>query len=173
MHLWRLEWSAFEAASKALADALCEEGEFDGIVAVARGGLPLGERLAEHLRLPLVSVTARANASDAIGSAPLPVLELDPSPLRHLTGSRRAIVCDDIVGSGATITAVKRALAATTGIADPVTVTLCQNAGARLSPDIWIWTVRDWVMFPWEDAGLPDRVKAKELSVAPVRRARR
>src|SRR5690606_41801595 len=30
------------------------------------------------------------------------------------------------------------------------TVALCRNAGATLNPDLWAWTVDDWVHFPWE-----------------------
>ena len=32
------------------------------------------------------------------------------------------------------------------------TVALCRNAGAAHDPDLWLWTVDDWVRFPWEPA---------------------
>lgn len=49
------------------------------------------------------------------------------------------------------------------------TVALCRNAGAAHDPQLWLWTVDDWVRFPWEPAkpagvpvenlALPERVQ--------------
>lgn len=42
------------------------------------------------------------------------------------------------------------------------TVVLCRNVGATHDPDLWLWTVDDWVRFPWEVA-LPAGVAAEDL----------
>jgi hypothetical protein len=45
------------------------------------------------------------------------------------------------------------------------TVVLCRNAGAVHGPDLWLWTVDDWVRFPWERT-LPTGVAVENLVVA-------
>ncbi|MGH3886285.1 MAG: hypothetical protein ACRDSZ_06910 [Pseudonocardiaceae bacterium] len=42
---------------------------------------------------------------------------------------------------------------------------LCRNAGAVHEPDLWLWTVDDWVRFPWEPA-LPTGMAVENLVVA-------
>jgi len=60
------------------------------------------------------------------------------------------LVVDDICGSGKTLATLKEAIL-TAGKATQVhTVTLCKNAGSDVDPDLWAWTVNDWVWFPWE-----------------------
>ncbi|MDQ3933051.1 MAG: phosphoribosyltransferase domain-containing protein [Actinomycetota bacterium] len=148
--LWRLEWPVFEDAAAELARRLAES-EPETIVAVARGGLPLGERLASSLDLPLVAVTARGNQTDAIESPPAAAIALDARPLEACREFSRIAVCDDIAGSGATLRALRNAIARHSGHSSKVvTATLCRNEGADPSPDISLWAVTDWVLFPWE-----------------------
>jgi len=58
---------------------------------------------------------------------------------------------DDICGSGATLRRVRQDLAPLVSpSAQVVTAVLCLNTGASTLPDYSIWTVADWVSFPWE-----------------------
>ncbi|WP_020501070.1 phosphoribosyltransferase [Sciscionella marina] len=80
-------------------------------------------------------------------------LDLDPLT-RALNGQRlkgRVLVVDDICGSGATLRRLRHDL---TPLLSPsaqlLTAVLCLNTGAATLPDYSIWTVSDWVVFPWE-----------------------
>ena len=42
------------------------------------------------------------------------------------------------------------ALRTRAGATETYSAALCRNAGSAVIPDLWIWTVRDWVTFPWE-----------------------
>jgi hypoxanthine phosphoribosyltransferase len=106
--------------------------------------------MAAHLSAQLLVVAARGNATEAIRSAPARVVTLDVDGLRACGVAKRILVCDDIAGSGATLRAVNAALKMSAPTASVLAATLCCNAGAQPPPDLWIWTVREWVLFPWE-----------------------
>ncbi|MCI0690145.1 MAG: phosphoribosyltransferase domain-containing protein, partial [Sporichthyaceae bacterium] len=63
----------------------------------------------------------------------------------------QVLLVDDIYGTGATVDALRPALASHLAPTTLVrTVVLCRNVGATTDPDLWLWTVDDWVRFPWE-----------------------
>jgi hypothetical protein len=45
------------------------------------------------------------------------------------------------------------------------TVVLCRNVGTVQYPDLWLWTVDDWVGFPWEPA-LPAGMRTENLPLS-------
>lgn len=170
--LWRLDWSEFEVAASRLAEQL-QGLDAECVVAIARGGLTLGERLASALTTPLVAVRAQGNERDEIGSPPAAVVRLDASSLGDCAGMRRIVLCDDIVGGGATLSAVSAALLQSAPEATLATAALCCNAYASPQPDLWIWTVSDWVLFPWEQAsGRWRQAQSLHVPAPSQRRAR-
>lgn len=166
--LWRLDQDVFERAACALANGLQEYEPMDRIVAIARGGCSLGAELSNLTGVALSEVRARSNRSDELWSEMRPAVEVDPVATLNIEPAMRLLVVDDICGSGQTLIAVKEAFSRF-GISNLITATLCLNAGNTAKPDIWVWTVRDWVIFPWEELPpdqatepltLPDRLRS-------------
>src|SRR5262249_18918399 len=63
----------------------------------------------------------------------------------------RVLIVDDICGSGATLHRLRHGLDPwLSPSAEVLTAVLCLNTGASILPDYSVWTVSDWVVFPWE-----------------------
>lgn len=126
--VWRLEEVAFAAAARLLADH-ARTHRPDVVVGIARGGVPLARRLGALLGVPMVTVSARHNHSDALyvaatGEVSVPEL---PAGLRDYSGGR-LLVADDICGTGATLATVTARLTADLRPSDLYAVVLCRNA---------------------------------------------
>jgi hypoxanthine phosphoribosyltransferase len=141
----------------------------DVVIGVARGGTRLAHALAAHLRRPHVMVRASHNPGDAVRQQATGLVNLDVTAATNLDHKLRVLLCDDISGTGATLAAVSAALDALIFPGQIQTVTLCRNEGATDHPDLWLWDVRDWVVFPWEPSPLPSRTR----TVAPRYHVRR
>jgi uncharacterized protein len=122
----------------------------DVVIGIARGGRRLAHALAAHLRRPHVMVRASHNSGDTVRQQATGRVTLDVTAATNLEHGLRVLLCDDIVGTGATLAAVSAALDALIVPRQIQTVTLCRNEGATDHPDLWLWEVRDWVVFPWE-----------------------
>ncbi|WP_159944910.1 phosphoribosyltransferase [Nocardiopsis sp. FR6] len=118
------------------------------VVAVARGGLWPAAVIAAHLRLPVVSVSAHHNTGEGVRLTATRRASVScPVDLEFLAGDR-ALIVDDIYGTGATLRAVRDAVP---HLRSAPAVALCRNTGADGAPQAWVWDVADWVCFPWED----------------------
>jgi hypothetical protein len=111
--------------------------------------------IASTLGVKARTVHVRHNSGDAAYQQATGKVTLDLDPLtRALNGQRmkdRVLVVDDICGSGATLRRLHHDLAPLVSPSVQVlTAVLCLNAGATTLPDYSIWTVADWVVFPWE-----------------------
>lgn len=155
--LWRLDQADFESAAERLAEAVAAEGMPHLVMGIARGGVHLARVLASQLGLTSVAVRAQHNASDDTYLQAGGHVEVDAADVRraYLTSGSHVLLADDICGSGATLTAVAVALARTVRPITVTTCTLCRNEGSSRSPDLWMWDVRDWVVFPWEAPSPP------------------
>ena len=152
--LWQLTPVAYEAAIALLADAaFARLGEIGNVIGIANGGRAPANAIAARLGVPVVAVTARHNADDAVFTQATGRVQCDLSSFHELANlSGPFLVVDDICGTGATLTTVTEVIA---GIAAPqaaiCTATLCRNRGAVPgTPDLHVWDVADWVVFPWE-----------------------
>jgi hypoxanthine phosphoribosyltransferase len=166
----RLTPAGYLAGIRLLAEATrIRLGPVTAVIGIARGGLRPAHALGELLTAPVYRVAARHNPTDAAYSPATGLLSCDPAPLstalagQRLTG--RVLLVDDICGTAATFHAVRSAVAA--HLAPDATVhtaALCRNTGAVAEPDLWLWTVDDWVHFWWETA-LPPGTRAADLPV--------
>lgn len=163
--VWQLEWSIFHNSVELLACAIESEYSLpDAIVSIGRGGRELGIELAKRLMLPVHHVTARHNISDAIWSPAQNRVEVSDFDLHRIPDYERILVADDICGSGKTLEEVRCRLATPLSSPTIMSTVLCKNVGSVLSPDFWIWTVRDWVIFPWEQ--VPSNVITESLPIS-------
>jgi len=128
-----------------------DHGPVDHVIGVANGGIVPALDIAAALGAKFRTVRAQHNRSDAPYQQATGDVQLDLGSLTqcHITGL--VLIIDDICGSGATLRRVRsgleQALAPGTHI---LTATLCLNTGATAAPDYSVWTVSDWVAFPWE-----------------------
>ncbi|MDJ0342778.1 phosphoribosyltransferase family protein [Streptomyces sp. H10-C2] len=152
--IWAMSQDAFLAAAALIA---AHEASFvpELVVGLARGGVPLAQEIGRILGIPAVEIRARHNVSDLVGIQATGEVEVDEATLlTAVAGAGRVLVIDDICGSGATLQTVA-ALLTGAGVAARTAV-LCRNDGADFPLDIWVWSVADWVAFPWEDPPPPD-----------------
>lgn len=169
-HIHRVTAGGHLAGVRLLAEAIQTRlGPPTAVIGIANGGLPPARALAGLLTVPVYWVDARHNPTDAPYTQATGQVTHNLDPLtdalagQQLTG--RVLLVDDICGTGATFDAVRQALAVhLVPTATISTVALCRNAGATRNPDLWLWTVEDWVHFPWE-APLPPSSAVVDLAV--------
>lgn len=164
----RLGEDALHAGIDVLASALAVAPP-DVVIGVARGGTPLAHAFAARLRRPVVAVRASHNPSDAVRQQATGLVDVDVTAATDLAHGQRVLLCDDIYGTGVTLAAVSAALDALIVPRRIQTVTLCRNEGAATHPDLWLWDVRDWVVFPWE----PPTTASQTRILPPQYRVRR
>ncbi|MEV4116781.1 phosphoribosyltransferase family protein [Nonomuraea sp. NPDC049695] len=171
--IWRLDAETFAAGAHLLADHE-RPHQPDAVVAIARGGIPLGRALARSLNVPLATITLRHNHDDApLVQATGHVDVVDAAALADIGPGRRILVADDICGTGATFVTVAALLRTRLAPMSVRTVVLCRNAASLDSDDApdsggYLWDTRDWVIFPWNEPPdqpttpltLPDHVRA-------------
>jgi hypoxanthine phosphoribosyltransferase len=148
--VWSLSTQRFQRASELLIRFIGQQWDVKHVVGIRRGGELPAQYLSSKLGVPLSQVTAVRNKTDAIMSDAITdtkVTSLSP-PYRL---SSITVIVDDICGTGDTLAAVTASLSRHSPTTTFRTVTLCRNAAATTYPDLWLWTVRDWVIFPWEE----------------------
>ena len=174
--LLRVTSAAYEQGVHVLAAAAARLGRVTAVIGIARGGTALAQALGELLGAPAFDITARHNPTDAVYThATGEVTWAVDSLAEALAGAQligQVLLVDDIYGTGATVDAVRPALAPHLAPTAALCVAvLCRNAGARTGPDLWLWTVDDWVLFPWENpapAGSPVEDLTPPMWVQPA-----
>lgn len=175
--IWRLQPKTFITAAELLAEHERPHRP-DVVIAIARGGVPLGTALGRLLDVPTVSIRLRHNRDDGLEvQATGRVDVVDCAALNQVVPGSRVLVADDICGTGATLSAVAELLQQRLGSVGVRAVVLCRNAASYelegvASPDAWVWDICDWVVFPWEKATdalteplvVPTGVRAGEIT---------
>lgn len=166
---WSITRDSLHEATALLAQAaLADHGSIAHVIGIANGGITPAGMIASATGARPHIVRARHNIGDSTYQQATGIVHLDLEPLhrslnrQRLTG--RVLLVDDICGSGATLHLVRRDLAPLlSSTAQLLTAVLCLNAGASTLPDYSIWTVSDWVVFPWEPR--PDDTATTPLSL--------
>jgi hypoxanthine phosphoribosyltransferase len=173
----RIAPTAYEHAVRLLADvARLRYQPIAATIGIANGGLAPACDIARLLLVPTYQLTARHNKTDTPYTQATGIVTYDLGALDTALAGRRldgtVLVVDDICGSGATFTTLLAALAHRPGpVAELHTLALCRNTGSSINPDLWVWTVDDWVAFPWErpppdDAAVVDLIATAQAQSA-------
>lgn len=152
----RIQLDAYDRAIEVLADTVRQRyWPITATIGIANGGLAPARGISELLHVPSFHVDAKHNPTDATYTEATGTVTYDLSPLTTRPATRSlggtVLVVDDICGTGATFATLLPELGVHLGPDVALrTVALCRNAGSVFGPDLWIWTVDDWVWFPWE-----------------------
>jgi hypoxanthine phosphoribosyltransferase len=141
--------------------------EFEAMVLITRGGLIPGGLLAEamgitHILTAAVDFPTKLQMDKAkLMAWPQFIQFPEDSALR----GRRALVVDDVWGSGRTITAVKIRVSAAGGF--PFTCVLHFNPYRNLftpsKPDYYAAITDAHIIYPWEVSRGPDKVRLPDI----------
>lgn len=156
----RMTADRYRKAVALLAEAAAQLGPVT-VIGIAHGGTTPANDIAAILDLPHHHVLARHNSTSAAYTPASGHVTCDITTLTDECGGQQltggVLLVDDICGTGATFTAINTALRPHLGSGATIrTAALCCNVGAIRDPDLWIWTVDDWVLFPWEAPELFD-----------------
>jgi len=140
-----LTWSEYGSLVTALAERVASSGrEFDVVVGIARGGLPVAMAVADEIEAGLDFVTVRSYTGIGERSS--------PRILRTVTESvagRRVLVVDDIIDHGETMqTVVGHLNGRRPGLLQ--TASIFTKPWSRFDPDFSLRKVASWVVFPYE-----------------------
>jgi len=161
---------AYVAGIRLLAETIrFHLGPATAVIGIANGGLPPAQALGALLDVPVYRVEARHNPTNALYTQATGRVSYDMRRLASALAGRqlagRTLLVDDICGTGATFHTLRPALARYLAPGATIhTVVLCRNVSANRDPDLWLWTVDDWVRFPWE-AALPRDAVVENLVV--------
>ncbi|MGH3687640.1 MAG: phosphoribosyltransferase [Pseudonocardiaceae bacterium] len=146
------EIGVFEAVRLLACAAEASFGPIGEVIGIAEGGRTPAALIAAHLDVPIRIVHARHNLTKALYTQATGAVACDIGSIAAGSMRGRVLLVDDVCGTGATLCTVAAVLA--TADLRLISCVLCLNAGARMAPDLWVWEVRDWVVFPWE--AVPD-----------------
>ncbi len=138
-----LSWEEFHRDTKALAEMLRERGPWDGIIAVARGGLVPAAIIAHALGIRSIDTVCIASYHDETHAK-----TMDLEVLQDIASKPgRWIVVDDLVDTGETAKIVRRQV--------PSAFIACVYAKplGQECTDIFFRPVeqKTWIVFPWEE----------------------
>ena len=144
-----LTYELFGRAVRELAQQVVDSGWVpDVVVAIARGGLPLGGALAYALGTKMVG-TLNVEFYTGIDERLDDPVVLPPLLDTEALAGRRALVVDDVADTGETL-ALVRALVAR-HCAETRTAVLYTKPRSIVAPD-YTWRATDlWITFPWSD----------------------
>ena len=151
-----LGWERFGTAIRELAQAVADSGFApDVVVAVARGGLPVGGAMSYALGTKAVgtlNVEFYTGVDERLAEPQVLPPLLDTDALHGL----RALVVDDVADTGETLALVQRLIA--THCAQARTAVLYAKSRSVVAPD-YVWRRTDsWITFPW--SALPPVTRA-------------
>lgn len=138
-----VSWDQFHRDSRALAWRLSEEGPFEAMVAITRGGLVPAAIVARELNIRLVE-TVSVKSYDHQNQGKIEVLKSISDDVLNAKG--KVLIVDDLVDTGATARAVRDMLPGAhfaTVYAKPKGRPLVDTFVTEVSQDTWIY-------FPWD-----------------------
>ncbi|MGH6913573.1 MAG: xanthine phosphoribosyltransferase [Geminicoccaceae bacterium] len=134
-----VSWEEMHRDARALSWRLAEKGPFEGIVAVARGGLVPAQIVARELEIRMIDTICVASYDEQ--------KQREPQILKRVSGSGAGwLIVDDLVDTGQTGRAVREMLPRAhfaTVYAKPAGRSVVDTFVTEVSQDTWI-------LFPWD-----------------------
>ena len=142
-----LTWQGYGDASRELAQMVVDSGFLpDVVVAIARGGLPVGGAIAYALGIKGVGTLTVEFYTDIDERLPAPII-LPPLLDTDYMSGLKVLIADDVADTGETLALVKELMARHAG--EVRTVTLFAKPRSIIDPD-YVWKRTDkWITFPW------------------------
>jgi hypoxanthine phosphoribosyltransferase len=161
--IWQLTEPLFQRGAHLLAQAAREQyGPITAVIGIGKGGRVCAYAVAASLNVRAFIVTAGYSTRGSVyqqgggGRVDVDVDDFHQHIARAGSLHGTVLVVDDVCNSGATLRAVRTALETLLDDdAEVATAVLCRTVGATADPDLWLWNVRDAVIFPWEQAKTP------------------
>ena len=140
----KCSWSQFDRDINTLVERMTRDGfKPKSIVCIATGGLCLGAKLRNILKLPLTIISTASYS----GTQRQKTLMLNSSYVVPLQSP--VLVVDDVADSGRTLTTVKEHLQL--GGVEVRTATLFYKETSVIKPDWYLHKTNRWLVFPWEN----------------------
>ncbi|WP_061961924.1 phosphoribosyltransferase [Demequina flava] len=142
-----LTWPGFGDATRELAQTVVDDGfEPDVVVAVARGGLPIGGAISYALGIKGVGTLNVEFYTGIDERLDKPVL-LPPLLDTAAMDGMKVLVADDVADTGETLALVKNLMKQ--HASEVRTVVLYAKSRSVIDPD-YVWKRTDgWITFPW------------------------
>jgi hypoxanthine phosphoribosyltransferase len=142
-----LTWQGYGDASRELAQMVVDSGFMpDVVVAIARGGLPVGAAISYALGTKGVGTMNVEFYTDVDERLPAPII-LPPLLDTEYMKGLKVLIADDVADTGETLALVKELMAEHAG--EVRTVTLYAKSHSIIEPD-YVWKRTDrWITFPW------------------------
>jgi xanthine phosphoribosyltransferase len=146
-----VSWDQFHRDARALAWRLADQGPWQAVVCITRGGLVPAAIVARELEIRVIETVCVASYHDYRNQGGLEVLKTVAPDITGLGGGegRGVLIVDDLVDTGATAKVVRAMLPRAhfaTVYAKPMGRPLVDTFVTEVSQDTWIY-------FPW-DLGL-------------------
>jgi len=142
-----LSWQGYGDATRELAQMVVDSGFMpDVVVAIARGGLPIGGAISYALGTKGVGTMNVEFYTDIDERLPAPII-LPPLLDTEYMKGLKVLIADDVADTGETLSLVKELMSHHAG--EVRTVTLYAKSHSIIEPD-YVWRRTDrWITFPW------------------------
>lgn len=157
-----VSWEDYGRLVSDLSEQIKANGkEFDLVIGIARGGIPVAMVIADQLGVKIDIINVKSYTGIAERSKPQII-----STLTEEVKGKRLLLVDDLVDQGATMDTVADFL----GRQKPSSVTtavLFVKPWSNFKPHFYLEVVEEWVVFPWEQ-GEVRRLRAKKQPVRKI-----
>lgn len=138
-------WEEYGRLAEALANKIISSSlQFELVIGIARGGIPLAMVVADRLGVKLDIVNVKSYI--AINKRKTPKIV---STLTEKIKGKTILLVDDLVDNGDTMNTVIDYLK-DEGPLDIKTAVLFKKPWSKFQPDFFIELVTQWIVFPWE-----------------------
>lgn len=140
-----INWTEYGNLADALAEKIRSHSEnFDLIIGIARGGIPVAMVVSDHLNVKLDIINVKSYNGIAERSPPRIL-----TTLTEAVKGKNVLLVDDLVDQGDTMATVSEYLR---GQAPGVlkTAVLFKKPWSATDPDYFLEVVDKWIVFPWE-----------------------
>lgn len=124
---------------------LKENGAYDRVVALARGGVSIAQSLSDFVGVKRISVV-QSEVYSGVYQKKTPIIV---QPLAANIKGESILLIDDLADSGETLLFACDYLKAH-GPSKVTTVTLACKPWTKYTPDFWQLSSEAWIIFPWE-----------------------